>query len=109
MSTEACKTQLCAMTEVFAFPMSVCRLSGGRANVCEDGGAIASQIPSCFNLFQRILLRLSTCVVHDTMFLEGIQHPVVILMGKIPFQGFAVTKSARENVFNVADNRRRGR
>ena len=37
------------------------------------------------------------------MFLEGKQHPVVILMGKILFQGLAVTKSAGENVFNLAD------
>ena len=95
------------MTEVFAFLMSVCRVyivdsAGGRANVCEDGGAIASQIPSCLqSLPTNFLLRLSTCVLHDTMFLEGIQHPVVILMGKILLQGFAVTKSARENVFNA--------
>ena len=75
-----------------------------RGNVCEDGGAIAFQITS-FNLFQRI----ANEHVHDTMFLEGIQHPVVILMGKMLFQGLAVTKSAGENVFNLADNRRLGR
>ena len=72
-----------------------------RGNVCEDGGAIAFQITS-FNLFQRI----ANEHVHDTMFLEGIQHPVVILMGKMLFQGLAVTKSARESVSHLADHRR---